>query len=362
MKIKALLFCIAISSIIDAQVSTVGHVGLPTDYLGWNAGNPFPARIEHRGNQPINFATNTFTRMILNNGPGNQTGGRLALGNNLPFGFAPVDRLHLHHVGFNNLNTYMRFTNSITGPTGSDGFAVGNSSFNGITDGVARLIQYETAPIVMYAPNQNTPTALPWEWFRIENDTTFQAAPLPAPTRITDGYIGLNKHNPRSHIEMITPAFQGGEEFFMAKPSDIFDLPANPTVLAPNVQMGMMNASGVNGRFLPCFFGNINQQFQPGPAVQMLGAIHIAQDIPGNLPVVRFIAAREWTVNANLPNPLFGTQASSVINRPIFSWQNADNIHMYMAANGRARIGSSLLVANPAIPPQRPNNRFEITA
>ncbi|MBK7312249.1 MAG: tail fiber domain-containing protein [Sphingobacteriaceae bacterium] len=364
MRTKLLLLMLLCLLQYNAQVTTPFNVGIPTDYVGWSAVNPFPVRIQHQGNQPILFATTNFTRMIINNGPGNQNSGRIGMGNDLT-GFVPIDRLHLHQIDPNNINNYLRFTNPFTGPSNTDGFRIGNSSVNNPNgpQGDARLEQFETAPILMLAPNSNTnsPNLLPYEWFRLQNGQTFQAAPLPAPTRITDGYIGLNKSNPRSHIEMLTPAFQGGEEFFMAKPSDIFDPPAS-TITATNVQMGMMNATAVANQFLPCFFGNINQQFQLSPALQMLGAIHNNQDAPSNLPVVRFVAARDWTVNANLPNPLNATLASSVINRPIFSWQNSNTVNMYMSANGRVRIGSNLFMGNPANPAQRPNNRYEITA
>jgi len=55
---------------------------------------------------------------------------------------------------------------------------------------------------------------VPREWFRLQNGQNF---PLPIPGRSTDGFIGLNQPNPRAHIDMVTPAVNGGEEFIMAK-------------------------------------------------------------------------------------------------------------------------------------------------
>ncbi|MDZ4663797.1 MAG: hypothetical protein SGJ15_02870 [Bacteroidota bacterium] len=105
-----------------------GHTGavLANDWCDWNAASPIPFSLEHIGNQRMQFSTNGFMRMLLDNGNGAQAGGRVALGNNL-IRFVPQDRLHLHHVTLNNINTYLRFTNSITGPTNLEGFAIGNS-------------------------------------------------------------------------------------------------------------------------------------------------------------------------------------------------------------------------------------------
>lgn len=332
-----------------AQSTSANNIGLAGKFLGYS------------NNFVLPFQTNGFTRMILDNGGAGQAFGRLSLGNSLPTGFVPQDRLHLHQIGLFAINNYIRFTNNFTTAGPNDGFAVGNTSSIGGPFGEARLDQYETAPILMRAPNAHSAQTLPYEWFRLQNGQLFQPAPAILP-RSTDGYIGLNKNNPRAHIEMVTPAFGGGEEFFMAKPDDILN-PANPTQLAPNVQMGLMNLSSVAGAFLPGFFGNINQTAQSGPALQMLGCIPNNHDVFNREPIMRFVVGRDWVINGNIPTPTGGPNIQAIANRPIFSWQNADLIYMYMASNGRARIGFNISAGIlPNIPENRVNNRFEITA
>ena len=136
-----------------SQVSVLGNAGAVGNYVGWNAAQPFPVTVAHKGNFPILFETNGINRMILDNGGGGQAGGRLALGNNLPAGFAPQSRMHIHQVGVNNNATYIRFTNSLTGALNTDGFAIGNSSnLFPPPSGEVNMFQYEQAPIIMLAP------------------------------------------------------------------------------------------------------------------------------------------------------------------------------------------------------------------
>lgn len=337
----------------------------PGNFLGFSGGIPGQLDIRNDFNQQMLFSTNSFTRMIIDNGGGLQAGGRIAIGNNLPAGFNPSARLHIHQItAATTSNTpFVKFTTNVTGSLVTDGFSIGNSSQALLPNvGEVHLMQYETEPMILSAPNAN-PTStnlLPYEWFRIENGKIFLANPL-APIRNTDGYIGLNKPNPRSHIEMNTPAFQGGEEFFLAKPSDIYDPPASTTP-ALNVQMGMMNLTANDNFFLPGVFGNINQSNQWGTALAMLGCIPPAQDIVGNPPVMRFSVGKNWILNSNTPIPVGTTPVTATVQtRPIFAWENGSPM-MYMAANGRLRIGYSLTLSNPTQVGQRPNNRIEITA
>ena len=61
-------------------------VNTGNNYLGTSAGTNIPLRI----------GTNGTTRLLVNNGTNANNAGRIAMGNNLPVGFQPQDRLHLH--------------------------------------------------------------------------------------------------------------------------------------------------------------------------------------------------------------------------------------------------------------------------
>ena len=109
-----------------SQSSTLGHFvpGFPlVNWCGWDAATRIPFSIEHRGNQRINFSTNGFNRMFIDNGAAGIAAGRIAMGNNLPANFAPQARLHLHHTGGGNTN--LLFTNVVTGATLNDGLEIG---------------------------------------------------------------------------------------------------------------------------------------------------------------------------------------------------------------------------------------------
>ena len=62
--------------ISQAQVSVLGNAGAAGNYCGWNAAQAFPVRVEHKGNQPINFHTNGAQRMTILASAG---GGTLAI-------------------------------------------------------------------------------------------------------------------------------------------------------------------------------------------------------------------------------------------------------------------------------------------
>jgi len=72
-------------------------------------------------NSPLNFVTNGFQRMLINNGGIGVADGRVALGNNLPFGFAPANRLHLHQ---DSGTSGIQFTNNFTGITAFNGLSM----------------------------------------------------------------------------------------------------------------------------------------------------------------------------------------------------------------------------------------------
>lgn len=109
-----------------AQVSVATNAGGPANYVGWNAAQPFPLRIQHLGNQPIGIGTNNFFRMAVTNGPGTINGGRIGFGNNIPATFVPQDRLHSYvNIAGDNM---FRFSN--TGFAPNQGFRLGLNAQN----------------------------------------------------------------------------------------------------------------------------------------------------------------------------------------------------------------------------------------
>ena len=83
--------------------------------------------------QPIFIYSNGFERMLINNLGNGNNDGQIAMGNNLPVGFTPTARLHLHQDGGNN---FMRYSTNTTGSGALNGFATGinNNGFAFITN------------------------------------------------------------------------------------------------------------------------------------------------------------------------------------------------------------------------------------
>jgi len=145
-----------------------GHVGIPGYYVGWNGGTAIPLNIQHLNNLNINFRTNfaaappgAGNRMIIMNGGFGNFGGFIAMGNNLPNGFIPQSRLHLHQSTLFPIlsGPYMRFTNVLTGATAADGFLIGIdptvTPTNPLGNSVARLNQLENFPIQFWMLDVN---------------------------------------------------------------------------------------------------------------------------------------------------------------------------------------------------------------
>lgn len=111
-KIKLTIALMSISTIFLAQSWQInGNPGIvAANFLGT------------LNNAQLNFRTNGNLRFVLDNGGTGNNNGSAAFGNNLPLGFVPAARLHLHQTG-GVVN--MRFTNSTTGSTVNDGFAIG---------------------------------------------------------------------------------------------------------------------------------------------------------------------------------------------------------------------------------------------
>lgn len=138
------------------------------------SGSPFS--LGSNTNDPINFITNGFQRMIINNGTGAFNQGQIAIGNNLPSTFSPQARFHIHQDG---RTEYIRFTNNITGPTATDGFIMGFDNNPGFTV----FKQLEQQPIAWFLPNTGGTIT---EYMRMMNGTGFIGIHTSAPTRTLD--------------------------------------------------------------------------------------------------------------------------------------------------------------------------------
>ena len=99
---------------LKAQVTHLGNnLGIPADYIGWDAAQLFPLTIQHLGTaptQPINFLTGGTQRMIITNGTG-LTSGFVGIGD----GFStPQNLLHVNGFATNNTGFLFRTDGSNT--------------------------------------------------------------------------------------------------------------------------------------------------------------------------------------------------------------------------------------------------------
>ncbi len=83
-------------------------------------------------NISIRFGTNGINRQVIQNGGIGSNAGRIGFGNNLPAGFIPRSRLHLHHDDVSNIS--LRFTNFSTDDNPGDGFEVGYHATSATTN------------------------------------------------------------------------------------------------------------------------------------------------------------------------------------------------------------------------------------
>lgn len=117
MKKSLIIFIVAFRAVFcDAQNPywrAGGNVGFGLDPVT-AANNIFGTQTFN--NLGIRVQTNGFNRMFINNGgAGNiNNNGSMALGDNLPNGFIPTARLHIHVTPSNVLNT-TRYTSNTTG-------------------------------------------------------------------------------------------------------------------------------------------------------------------------------------------------------------------------------------------------------
>ncbi|MBL4652865.1 MAG: tail fiber domain-containing protein [Flavobacteriales bacterium] len=133
-------------------------------FVLFNPANTNDAVLQTTQNGAMRFATNgTTQRMLIRPGGTDNNAGRIALGNDLPMGFVPMDRLHLHQQ--NGGNTMIRFTND----NAIAGLRIGTQP-----NGAARiqqidnnLIQMRTATGRLVMFGNNPPIGMPVGTIRI---------------------------------------------------------------------------------------------------------------------------------------------------------------------------------------------------
>ncbi|MBW6481444.1 MAG: tail fiber domain-containing protein [Vicingaceae bacterium] len=134
-------------------------------------------------NSPIYTYTNGINRMtVFGNGPLN-TDGRIAMGNDLPLGFTPTARLHLHQTEptLGLVNTTTKYTDLSTGFNANDGFEVGYSSSSTIPFSTfAQLRNRENTPMKFFTTNR--------ERIHVNADRTVTLDGYNVPT---NGFVGI---------------------------------------------------------------------------------------------------------------------------------------------------------------------------
>jgi hypothetical protein len=179
MKKLFILLMITYSSLAFSQLdwNTLGNTPVPGNFLGTN------------NNQPLRIRTNSVERFkIMPGGIGN-IGGRIAIGNNLPLGFIPQARLHLHQTGGQNS---IKFTNATTGFAATDGFNIGIGGA-----GAANFFQNELEDVRFLFPGQ-TPANNTFTLFT-HNGAGFDDRGLINPTILPgaiDAKLMINDRNP----------------------------------------------------------------------------------------------------------------------------------------------------------------------
>ncbi|MBV6461599.1 MAG: hypothetical protein HJHJAOHD_01729 [Flavobacteriales bacterium] len=125
------ILCLYLCGYSQSDVAgPTGHLRVPGYFVGWTPGIgsiPGPLDIRNDFTQPIDFWTNSFRRMRITDGGTGNAAGRIAMGNNLPVGFTPLSRLHLHQTAAVNA---IRFTTD--NMAGGNGFEVGYDATSNI--------------------------------------------------------------------------------------------------------------------------------------------------------------------------------------------------------------------------------------
>ncbi len=138
-------------------------------------------------NLPIRFHTNGFERMVVTQGGNGVIGGRVAFGNDLPAGFEPQSRLHLHKTdnGTGTDGCYIQFTSdNTTGgsvPPMQSGVRIGLSFQQ-----IARIQQFEDRPLQISVGSFGP--------IRMHFNANIGQA--------DEGYIGVNTVGPTSRFDI----------------------------------------------------------------------------------------------------------------------------------------------------------------
>ncbi|MBW6481680.1 MAG: tail fiber domain-containing protein [Vicingaceae bacterium] len=145
--------------------------------------NSNDATLQTTQNGIMRFNTNGINRMtVFGNGILN-TDGRIAMGNDLPLGFTPTARLHLHHTEptLGLVNTTTKYTDLSTGFGNNDGFEVGYSSSSTIAfSNFAQLRNRENTPMKFFTTNR--------ERIHVNADRTVTLDGYNVPT---NGFVGI---------------------------------------------------------------------------------------------------------------------------------------------------------------------------
>lgn len=154
-----------------------------------NPANSNDVNIGTAFNGAINFSSNGFRCVSIQEGLGQSVHGQVALGNNLPPGFDAQSRLHLHKSYNSNKQVggnFIQFTNEAvngSSPSAQDGIRIGQSA-----DGRAEFRQWESQPLQFFTGPTNTIGP------RLHINSTLNPA--------TEGFIGINTSNPSARLDI----------------------------------------------------------------------------------------------------------------------------------------------------------------
>jgi hypothetical protein len=102
------------------------------------------------------------------------------------------------------------------------------------------------------------------------------------------------------------------------------------------------NSTADAGKYLPSIWAH--QQSDNRYALMMFGTTNSTKD-NGTSPIMVFRSELRNSLNLTAPNGTssfpWGASGTSVLNRPLFSWQNGSSIKMLMSANGNLGIGTT---------------------
>ncbi len=252
---KFILAAIGIIPIaVNAQDwNTGGNLIFGTEFLGARAGSTVPLTLKTIPNLPIIFQTQgTRNRMIIMPGGTSPIDGRIAMGNNLPAGFAPAARLHLHQTGLPVIANFLKLTNNSTGITATDGFDIGI-----IATGIAEIRQREAEPINFFTANAQRMTivgATTPNLFPPNTSTTY-------PVRV--GNVGIGNTDPSTMLHIGNIVNQSGGY------RDWMNVGVLSDVNSDNMYIGLKNIDGERTEAI-INFGNDPSQFTNGDRMRFI--------------------------------------------------------------------------------------------